>query len=98
MSIKLQVVTRTQDNGDGGYTSYVYNTMDELLADHPRNPSMRFMWSPIADDRWEEVKQEILDGENEYEHGYIDRSTIELEQNADGSYRLAKPLSFHAGQ
>ena len=33
--ITIPVVTRLQDNGDGGYTTYVYNHKKELLCDHP---------------------------------------------------------------
>lgn len=38
-TITIPVVTRTQDNGDGGYTTYVYNNNDELIKDHPKSKS-----------------------------------------------------------
>lgn len=35
MIYSVDIVTRMQDNGDGGYTIYGYNTEEEMLADHP---------------------------------------------------------------
>jgi hypothetical protein len=40
-TITIPVVTRTQDNGDGGYTTYVYNNNDELIKDHPKRRKYR---------------------------------------------------------
>lgn len=98
MSIKIDVVVRVQDNMDGGYSIKLFNTMDEMLAAHPaviayirRNP-------PPPADAIESLKNDIINGDDEYEYGYITKDSIELEQNADGSYRLAKPISFHVGQ
>lgn len=36
MKYKIPVVTRLQDNGDGGYTMFIYNNSDELIRDHPK--------------------------------------------------------------
>jgi hypothetical protein len=84
----IPVITRLQDNGDGGYTLYAYNNEDELIADHPisRDGEM----TP-------EMREEILSEENPYENGYIGQDTIELKL-VDGKFVLAEPLRFHAGQ
>lgn len=85
--IKIPVVTRLQDNQDGGYTMYFYNNHEEMIADHP-----------MADEMTDELKEEIINGEDEYENGYMGEDTIEIEVDAGLNYRLAKPLSFGAGQ
>lgn len=95
--ITIPVVTRLQDNGDGGYTMYVYNNNDELIADHPASRE----WDPkkkkevfvkISD----KLRKTILDGGDEYEYGYIGKDKIELKL-VGGKYVLDKPLSFSAG-
>lgn len=94
MKISIPVVTRLQDNQDGGYTMYVYNNMDEMLEDHP------------AADEFEDNpdrKQEIINENDPYGDGYIGEDTIEIEidgvnKDQDIIIKLAKPLSFHAGQ
>lgn len=84
---RIPVVTRTQDNGDGGYTTYAYNTQDELIADHPK-----------ADAMTPELRQEILNGDDEYENGYMGSSSIIVNVAEDDTMTLAEPLHFHAGQ
>jgi carbamoylphosphate synthase large subunit len=86
-TITIPVVTRLQDNQDGGYTMYIYNDYDEMIADHPR-----------ADEMTDELKEEIINGEDEYENGYMGEDRIEIEVDSNLNYRLAKPLSFGAGQ
>jgi hypothetical protein len=86
-SILIPVVTRLQDNGDGGYTLYAYNNHDDLIADHPLSHKM----TP-------KLRQEILEGDDEYENGYMGNDTIAVEVDMLGSIKLSKPLSFHAGQ
>jgi carbamoylphosphate synthase large subunit len=86
-TVVIPVVTRLQDNQDGGYTMYVYNDYDEMIADHPR-----------ADEMTEELQEEIINGEDEYENGYIGEDSIEIEVSMGLEFRLAKPLSFGAGQ
>lgn len=88
--VSLNVVTRLSDNGDGGYTMYVYNNEEEMLADHPDNK-----WGEVMTP---EKRLEILNGDDEYENGYLDRKTISLIINDDGTVKLSKEISFHAGQ
>lgn len=85
----IPVVTRLQDNGDGGYSLYAYNSEQELLADHPlaRDGKMT-----------EEVAKSILDEDDTYENGYISSDSINVEIDANGQLKLAKPLHFHCGQ
>ena len=89
MQITIPVVTRLQDNGDGGYTMYVHNDRDELIAS---------MEESAGEDFDEAKKKEILGGNDEYENGYIEDDTITVEVQEDGTARLVGEISFHAGQ
>lgn len=99
MKYTIPVITRTQDNGDGGFTTYAYNTEDELIADHPNSSDYK-----KVDGKYQEVKVEltpeeragILNEDDPYENGYIGKDSIEIEVGEDGVAKLAKPLSFHA--
>ena len=100
-TITIPVVTRTQDNGDGGYTNYVYNNNDELIADHPK--SKKFMkvgekYQDVPVQLTEKEINEILNEYDPYENGYIGSSTISIEIDDSGVAKLAKSCSFHAGQ
>ncbi len=85
----INVVTRLQDCGDGGYTMYVYNNEVEMLADHPLAKKGKLT---------EKQKKDILIEDDPYENGYIGKDTIEIELLEDGTVRLAKPISMHVGQ
>lgn len=100
MKISIPVVTRLQDNGDGGYTLYCYNNNDELIKDHPKfkewdtKKKQEVFVQPT-----QEQIDEILDGEDEYENGYLGKDTIEIEfDTLTETAKLAKRVSFHAGQ
>ena len=98
MKYKIPVVTRTQDNGDGGYTTYAYNNEDELIADHPK----ALRWDSKAKkevpvELSQEERDAILNEDDAYENGYIGHSEIIVEI-VDGAAKLSKPLSFHGGQ
>lgn len=100
MKYTIPVITRTQDNGDGGYTTYAYNTEDELLADHPNSKEfieVNGKYQKVKVELTPKQKREILDEDDPYENGYIGHDTIEIEI-IDGIARLSSPLSFHAGQ
>jgi len=94
----IPVVTRLQDNGDGGYTMHIYNDEDEMIADHPLNENANDEGEELS----EEIKLKILSGDDEYENGYIGNDTIEVQVECynqdEAKVRLAKPLHFHAGQ
>ena len=97
----INVVTRLQDNGDGGYTMYVYNNNEELLADHPLAEDFRNVngeWKSVKVDLTDEQKENILNEDDPYENGYIGTDTIEIELGEDGSVKLGKKLSLHVGQ
>ena len=85
---KIKIITRLQDNGDGGYTLYGYNNEEEMLADHPANDG----------EMSEEKKREILTEYDPYGNGYLGSGTIEVEVDENGVAKLTKSLSFHAGQ
>ena len=86
MEHSISVITRLQDNGDGGYTLYAYNNEDELIADHPK-----------ADEMTDELRKKILDEYDPYENGYIGSSSIHF-KSVNGVFELTEPLHFHVGQ
>ena len=109
MIVKLNVVTRLQDNGDGGYTMFIYNNQEEMLTDHPlaaNNDDGKLT---------KKQKEDILDKDDEYENGYLGTDTITLDidiissldttmfnakgeiTNAVRGISLAKPLNFRVG-
>ena len=101
--VEIQVVTRLQDNGDGGYTMYVYNNEDELIADHPMATDFRQdpktgEWGDVAVKISKKKREAILNEEDPYENGYIGSDTIKIKLNSDGTMCLAESMSFHAGQ
>ena len=85
----IPVITRLQDNGDGGWTMYAYNSEEELLNDHPK------AWNKKLT---EEEKRVILTENDPYENGYLGKDTIEVEVMENGQIKLAKHIHFHAGQ
>lgn len=93
VDVTIPVVTRLQDDGDGGYTMWVYNNEDELIADHPliRDGEM-------SEEQYYRTRNEILTEYDPYENGYIEKSTIPVRIHADGTVTLAKRLCLHAGQ
>lgn len=100
-TFKIPVIVRTQDNGDGGYSIYVYNTAEELLQDHPK----RRTWAKKDDGTYgyvdnaftQEAKDKILNEDDPYENGYISNSTLEISLE-NGVATLTKMAHFHAGQ
>lgn len=94
--MKIKVVTRLQDNGDGGYTMYVYNNNEEMLTAFNED-RLRWGKDPFT-------LQQIED--DPYENGYLGSDEIELDVSdlmdesvaSQYQFRLKKPLSFHAGQ
>ena len=96
----ILVIIRTQDNGDGGYTTYAYNNEDDMLKDHPkaqRWDSKQKKEVPV--ELSEDDRNAILTEDDPYENGYIGDDEIVIETDDDGSNpRLAKPISFHVGQ
>lgn len=96
-TITIPVVTRTQDNGDGGYTTRVYNNNDELIKDHPK--SRKWYNGKYVDVQLSEKEiADILNEDDGYENGYIGKSTITIEIDENGVAKLAKSCRFHAGQ
>ncbi len=94
MKVKIPVISLLRDNGDGGYSIFVYNSKKELLADHCYlDPDLN-----LSKDEYNKRCREILSGDDEYEHGYIDTSTIEVEIDENNNVKLAKSIYFHAGQ
>ena len=88
MKYKIDVVTRLQDDGAGGYTMYIYNNKEEMLSDHPMAVDGKLT---------QKLVKEILNEEDPYINGYIGTDTIEIEI-VNGKAQLVSPLSFHSGQ
>lgn len=98
MIYSIGVITRMQDNGDGGYTTYCYNSEEEMLEDHPlrrRFDSQTHSFYKV--ELTPQEREEILTEDDPYENGYIGSETIKIEI-VDGQARLAESLSIHAGQ
>ncbi len=95
---QLDLITRLQDNGDGGYTLRAYNSKEELIQDHPKfekyNPKTK-KFEHV--EPTEEEKDEILNGDDEYENGYIGRMTVSVVVE-NGVAKLGKPLCVGVGQ
>jgi hypothetical protein len=86
----IRVITRLQDNGDGGHTLYGYNSEDELIKDHP------LAVNGVVD---AETRENILNEDDTYENGYIGEDSIEVEvDTVTQEVILRTPISFHAGQ
>lgn len=101
MKYSIPVITRMQDNGDGGYSMYAYNTEDELIADHPKSRGYRKVDGELQNVHIELTQEErdyILSEQDPYDDGYIGKDTIEVEVLEDGTIRLAEPLAFSVGQ
>lgn len=98
MKHNIDVVVRVQDNQDGGYSVYVYGSEQQMLDDHP----MRDEWDDELDDEVQrdltpEEIREILEGDDEYENGYISSSSMVIEI-VDGVAKLAESFDFYVGQ
>ncbi len=88
MELSLSVITRMQDNGDGGYTTYCYNSEDELIQDHP--VSRKGEMTP-------DKREEILTEYDPYENGYIGSATIYI-KFLNNVPVLSRPFSISSGQ
>lgn len=85
----LTLHTRVQDNQDGGYSIYGYNSQEELIANHPANDDGNIS---------EERIQEILTEDDPYEDGYIGVENLEVVVDENGKVSLVDYLYIHAGQ
>lgn len=95
MTLKIPVVVRTQDCGDGGYNISIYNSEEELLADHEAVQSAIEDKMPL--DALQDIKNDILNEDDPYQNGYISHENIEIEI-VDGVPKIVGSLCFHAGQ
>lgn len=100
MKHKINVVTRLQDNGDGGWTVFVYNSEKELLKDHPRASEYKEVngkYKEVKVELTQEQKDNIINEENPHNDGYIGSAEININIK-DGKATLAESFSIHAGQ
>lgn len=94
----IDVVTRLQDNQDGGYTMYVYNDTESMLADHPLAEDWDRKKKCIVQKKLtQEQIDMILNGDDEYQNGYIGSDKIRINVE-DGVAKLVGKLTFHGGQ
>jgi hypothetical protein len=99
MKYTINVVTRLQDNGDGGYTLYLYNNNDELIADHPSSQKWDSETRSYKNIKLSESQiNDILNEDDPYENGYIGEDSIEIEVDENGRATIKSGTSFHAGQ
>ena len=98
MEFTIQAVTRLQDNGDGGYTMYVYNDEEEMLADHPKARAWNSETRRTEPrELTPEERADILDENDPYDNGYIGSENIDIKVE-DGVASIVGRLRFHAGQ
>lgn len=92
MHYTLKLFTLTRDHGDGSSSTYLYNTMDELITEHELSKGYD---KPLS----KKDKQQILDeiDDDPYEYGNYGNAAIELEL-VDGQIRLAEPTSIYGNQ
>ena len=91
----ISVVTMLTDNQDGGYSVEVFPNETALLNEHPALEE----FDPEEDkEEYAERARQILEGDDEYENGYIDTGTIKVRISEGGKVELAENLYFHAGQ
>ena len=96
----IQVATLVVDNQDGGFTTNIYNDNAELLAEMD-SVNMDGEDHDIDDENpmTQEMKDCVLDGDNEFDNGYVGTSTIEINYNSElETYELATPITLQAGQ
>lgn len=96
--VSLRLVTRLQDNQDGGYGMHLYNSEEDMLNDHP----LARKWSSelkkqVSVGLTQKQREDILNGEDEYENGYIGSETFNLLILDDGSVILEDKEYIHAG-
>lgn len=88
MRKSIRVFTLIKDDQSGGFTAYAFNSPEERHAHVNENK-----------DEEDHVSQEDIDnGEDEYENGYVGEDTIEVDVDEAGNVTLAAPISFHGGQ
>lgn len=94
MKYTLNLVTLTKDHGDGSSSTYLYNTMDELLTD--QNASYNYGYpSVMSEEQKEELRYRFQD--DPYQYGSLGTDSIELEL-VDGKIILACPTSIYGNQ
>ncbi len=94
MNYTLKLVTLTKDHGDGSSSTYLYNTLDELLTDQNASYDYGFP-SVMSEEQKEELKEKFED--DPYEYGSLGTDSIELVL-IDGQIMLAKPTSIYGNQ
>ena len=92
MKARIEIVTRVQDNQDGGYSIFGYNDVQDLLDDHP-------MSGEAADGKLTAEQVNCILGEDDpYENGYIGTEIINVLIQSDGTVILDNRMHIHAGQ
>lgn len=95
---EINIVTRIQDNGDGGYTVHCYNSEEELLDDHPLRKRYDHETGSFYNvELTSKQKEEILTEYDPYNNGYIGRATMQI-HIYNGIAKLWHTFSIHAGQ
>ena len=91
----IEVGTRLQDNGDGGYTMYLYPSYDAAVA------AKRAEIEEWEDKDKVEEMLETFDGDSDnydYEYGYLGEDTLKVTIDEFDNVTLAEVASFGAGQ
>ena len=80
-TVEVKMITHYRDNGDGSSTTYLYNNMDELKSKNGYG---------------DEFMKALIEGEDPYENGSLDNTTITVVVHDDGSVEL-EPFSVYSG-
>jgi hypothetical protein len=88
--VTLKVGTLLIDHQDGGYGMTIYPSYKEAEAAKRERCKEKAEYSKTAS------AEDWFD--DDYETGYLDEGTIELNVDDNGKITLAKELYFHAGQ
>jgi hypothetical protein len=83
--MKLNLVARIQDGGDGSQIITLYNSTNDLIADHSA------VQAGIA------TAEEVLNENDPYGNGYITYFDLEVTVDGHGNAELIKPTRFSAG-
>lgn len=85
----IPVIALMTDDQSGGFSMELFPTEDALIASAEENR---------CESLTDKEKKAILNGDDEYENGYISKGEIVVEIDEKGKAKLAKNFFCHGGQ
>lgn len=89
MKHTIHVYSYSKDNQDGSGSVTLFSTLEELKEN---------IFDYGTEEERERKFRSALHGDNPYDDGEIDTNTIVVEENDNGKWTLAHPVSFQVGQ